>query len=94
MLTEGENEVCMVCQQCAQMQEKFVFVLKHRNYWKAGYSPISPAPAPTYSQRKQALGISSLGLISLQFLGVKSSELILLLFRTPSEFCFPSRIRS
>lgn len=94
MLTEGENELCPVFQQRAKLREKFLLFILRRDCWKAGHSPVSPALPPTYSQRKRVLGISSHGLISMQFLGVKSPELILLLFRTPSDFCFPAELEA
>lgn len=59
-----------------------LFILRPRNYLTADNSEIPSAPTPTHSQRKWVLGISSLRLISMQFLGGNS------------EFCIPSRMIS
>lgn len=77
------NEQYRVLQQHAKKWKKFsLFILRHRNYLNADNSQIPSALTPAHSQRKWGLGIGSLQLIFVQFLGVKSSELILLMCRT------------
>lgn len=51
-----------------------LFIFRHGNYLNSDNFQIPSGQTPTYSQRKRILGISSVALISFQFLGGKSSE--------------------